>query len=452
MNIVVGIFFKVIIPLFSIGVIIFIHELGHFFVAKKRGIIVERFSIGFGPKLMTFKKKGTEYTVSLILFGGFVKFLGDDLTNKQEEVRRIPGSFYAASPQTRIYACLAGPIMNIILGFLIYCIIFLIGKPILVQESWTKVGNVIADSPAFQGGLIPGDEIVKINDKRVTMWKDLQYTIALSGDDRMELEVKRNNKMKTIEVVPQLNKDKGIRVIGILPQEIIKVKRVLEGGPAQKAGLLSGDIIFKVDDISVFLWSDLEKNISFSETPSHTITVIRDGEQKELVIEAQYDKELERYIIGFEREEVYIYFHPNPFSAVYNDITTIYRVLGALISRKISFGGLGGPVAIVRIMGVSAQISFVYFLSILALVCVNLGVVNLLPIPVLDGGHIIFSLAELVRKKPLHEKTMIIIQNTFVALLVTLILFITVNDVRKWIGKRSVPQEQVEAVEGQAGN
>ena len=419
------IFYNVIIPIIALGVVIFVHELGHFLVAIKRGIVVEKFSIGFGPKIFSFKRGSTEYCVSWIPFGGYVKFLGDELET-DDDAPPEKGSFYAASPMSRIYTAFSGPAVNLLFGLLLYTIVFIAGRPVLMMEYSTELGKIQKDSPAMQAGLMARDKIIAIAGKKTNKWITVLEEIALSTKDPLPITVDRNGTVITINVSPKVDPNFGIKRIGVSVWEHVVVG-VIKDSPAAKAGMMDKDEIITIEGSAIYSWEDLVQAISSNKKDEISLNILRDAE----IIDINVVPEIinERSMIGVVPMPEFMMVHPNPFNAFYHDIHQIFRMLHGLIFREVSPKGLAGPVGILQIMGAYARLGFINFLIILAMISINLGILNLLPIPVLDGGHILFSFIEIIKKKAIKKKTMIIFQNIFVTILIIMIVLVTYNDI-----------------------
>lgn len=422
------IFYSFIVPLCALGVVVFVHELGHFMVAKWCGIKVLKFSIGFGPKIISWKRNETEYQVSWLFFGGYVKFLGDEL--EEQDNTAIEGGFYSTSPFKRNLVCLAGPAMNLLFGFLIYCIIFLTGRPALLDDSTTVIGVVLSGSAAQEAGIQPGDKILSINQSAVSNWKEVINDIALSSRENLVLKIERQGQTMELTTVPRMDKEKGLRLIGISRMETLKVGDIQKDSPAEKAGLEKGDVILKCDGKFLYQWQALEDAFKAGKDKTLQLTVRRSGQETSLQFQVPsvWEDKDAGAISGMERDFDIVYEHPNPFHEMIRDIKNIFETLSALFARTVSAKGLAGPVGIIVLMGAFAKAGFVFFLGLIALISINLGVFNLLPIPVLDGGHMLFNTIEIVRRRALQKKTMILIQNIFVTILISFILFVTYQD------------------------
>lgn len=419
-------FFSFLIPVIALGVVVLVHELGHFLVARWCGIKVLKFSIGFGPKIFSWQRGETEYRVSWLFFGGYVKFLGDEPA--KDETHQIPGAYYYASPFRRILVCLAGPMMNLVFGFLIYTALFWIGRPVVLDETPTVIGSVAQGSPAEEAGLRMGDEILRIDGVHVATWKDIINGIALSRQDEVSLTVMRDYETVEHKVLPLMDKEKGIRFIGISKMEVIKVDQVQKDSPAENAGLRANDRIVGFSGQPVAQWEALIEAVQGNGARETTLDVERDDASLQLRVTPKWDSESKRFTIGFQRKIEFEYEYINPFVAMAQDIQGIFYTLGALFAGTVSLKGLAGPVGIVTLMGTFAEAGFIYLLGILALISVNLGVFNLFPIPVLDGGHVMFNGIEMIFRRAIPLKVIVWIQNVFVAALLLLLFFVTYQD------------------------
>jgi len=415
----------ILIAILAINILVLVHELGHFIVAKLRGITVEIFSIGFGPRVLGFNWRGTEYRLSLLLFGGYVKFKGDEL---EDQNRGIQGGFYTANPYSRILVCIAGGFFNVILAWVLYLVIFIQGKPVSEDFLNTIVGEVKEESIAQKIGILPGDKIIRINSKPVYTWEELVYSIAFSKTEEVTIELNRNGQMisKTTAMTP--DPETGIRMLGVYSKETIMVEQVVA-----ESGLKVGDNIIAVNGEKIFRLEPLIETIRDSEDKEITLTVIRDGQGLDIKAVPKKRQGEEYATIGFAPGTKWTIIYTKPWEQFWDDLVRTWRTLSGLITRNIPVKAISGPVGIIGIIGISLQVGWIPLLSIIALISLNLGIVNLLPIPVLDGGHIMFNLLEAIRKRPLSIKTIIRIQNVFTGLLVLLALYVTYNDILRWI-------------------
>lgn len=347
----ISFFIKTISVLFVFGILIFFHELGHFFVAKKLKVTVEKFSLGFGPALFKFKKGETEYAISAVPFGGYVKMAGESLN----ESKGKEGEFYSKSPVKRIAIVAAGPIMSFALAFVIfYMVVMTIGTTSLNPQA--KVGGLIEGNPAESVGIKKGDLIIAIGDLPINDWQQMSGIIKENPGE---------------EIFVTLEREKEILSFSITPKE-----EILSNG--QKVGQI--------------------------------------GIYPEVITEKS-----------------------NPVTAVYKSAETVgktsYMIISGLVDLirgKVSpKEALGGPIMIARITARLSEEGFLPVLNFTGLLSVVLGLLNLLPIPVLDGGVILFFIIEIIRKKPLSEKIQMIAQNIGLVLLIGIMLYATYNDSRR---------------------
>ncbi|MEW6620513.1 MAG: RIP metalloprotease RseP [bacterium] len=420
--------------LFVFGMAIFFHELGHFLAAKREGIKVERFSIGFPPKLFAFKRGETEYRIGAIPGGGYIKMAGE---NPEEELKGEPWEFRSASIKTRMKIVLAGPLLNFVLGFVLFSLIAILGIPTYSNI----VGKVVKDSPAQKAGILEGDKIIKVNNTLTNNWHELSKVI-LESSGMIELTISRNDKI--IKEKVKITKDIEL---GISPYVSTQIKNVIIGSPAYKSGLKEGDIITSINNQKVSQWEEMTQIIRKSPGKKLALSVQRGEKQMEIKIipaaKPDYDPEKKKEIkvgsIGIT--SCHQQYRVNPLVALWQGllqtlatIQLIFVIMGQLIIGGLSPKLLAGPIGIVQMSGEQAQLGFTALLSFLGMLSVNLGVINLLPLPVLDGGHVIFLTIEKIRGKAMSTKTQEVIQTIGITIIIALIIFVSQNDIRRWIG------------------
>lgn len=347
---------------FVFGILIFFHELGHFFVAKRLKVRVERFSFGFGPILFKIKHGETEYAISAVPFGGYVKMAGESLDEREGK----DYEFYSKSPLKRTAIVAAGPIMSFALAFLIFYIIIMIGG-ISVIGSDAKIGELIKDYPADKAGLQKGDEVIAINNKRIYDWEHMSKVINKKAGEEIEVMIRRNRGFSLLTLTPKeetLENGQTVGIIGIYPEIITK----------------------KVNPI---------------------IALYKSGE---IVARTTY--------------------------LAVNGLAELVR--GKVPAKE----ALGGPILIARITARLSERGILPVLNFAGLLSIILGVLNLLPIPILDGGFILFFAIEGIRKKPISEKTQIIAQHIGLAILLSIMLYATYNDLTRDYSKILPQSEQ----------
>jgi regulator of sigma E protease len=511
----------IILAILSLGFIIFIHELGHFLAAKRCGIRVDKFSIGFGPKLIGFKRGETEYCLSLLPFGGFVKMPGEN----PEERTGAAGEFSSASVENRMFVVIAGPVMNFAFGIIAFSLVYMITGEVISQSSQTtQIGFVADDSPAKMVGIQPGDEIVAINGKPIRKWEDLQTRILTQPGKELEIELIRNGQKQQLYVTPKRVDKKGIGEvgqIGVAPRQEVLVHSISAGSWAATTGLQPDDLIEMINGNPIYTHRDFYVAAQQSHDRQVTLGIRRGGESLIVnlhinwAITTEVQKESEAatagiqsgdQIVGINSEspldfdnlydQLYKLAQANPDQPIqfellrggekltamltpkvieenrvdlkglnwkesvsgleltepvriekYNVITAwgkgvqeswltvsrVFSTLGDLITKRISPRYLAGPIGIVTMTARIAQISFRDLLLFVGFISVNLGIVNLLPIPIADGGQMLFFTLEKLRGKPLGLRKQVIIQQVSIVLLIGLFLYITVYDILRVI-------------------
>jgi regulator of sigma E protease len=426
----------------ALGVVVFLHELGHFIVAKISGIGVEVFSIGFPPKILGFKRGETEYRISWIFFGGYVKLAGMDF-EEGVDPRGVKNGYFASPIGRRLAVCACGPLMNLLSAFIIYSYLFCAGFPIPSNMQSTIIGSVVENSPAERAGLKPGDKVLEVNGSPVKKWEEVTKSIVYSTLPSIDLSWSRDGKVFSKTIVPERDEKLKLKRIGILPTELISVD-VVEVSAAERGGIRSGDFIVSVDGEHLYSWMQLSDRIRASEGRRVLLGLMREGEPLEVAVVPRYNGELGYPSIGIKlrtslsmdelgKNGFVVYVRRNPFTWIASNVREMYLTLKGLISRTISPRGLAGPIGIIQIMSYSMRAGLRQFLYVMAFISVNLAILNLLPIPVLDGGHILLGVVEGIRRKPLSVKAMALVQNIFLAILIALMLFIFANDImRSW--------------------
>ncbi len=342
-----------------LGVLIFVHELGHFLVAKRAGVSVLKFSLGFGPKIAGFTRGGTEYLLSAIPLGGYVKMLGED---PKEEVADLERSFSAKPIGWRSLIILAGPGSNFLLAIAIFWVVFMVGVPTLT----TKVGEVMEGFPAREAGLLQGDRIAAIEGRPIEKWEELAKQIHQSPGRPVRLTVEREGQRFDVTVAPKATKQKNlfgeeqeIGLLGIAPAEEFLTERT---NPITAFGRA----VYKTYDLSVLI------------------------------------------------------------------LVTFGKLLQGVVPAKT----IGGPLLVAQMAGEQARLGILNLLFFTALLSINLAILNLLPIPILDGGHLFFALIEAARGKPVSLKKREMAQQVGLVLLVALMIFAFYNDIFRLLGKQ----------------
>jgi regulator of sigma E protease len=426
---------------FVLGVLIFVHELGHFLAARRIGVRVITFSLGFGPKLLSFRRGDTEYCVSAIPLGGFVKMAGETtdepLTGRADE-------FLSKSKWQRFQVLIMGPVMNIVLAFVLTWAVLLRGAemPAYLDQA-PVVGGVTAASPAERAGIRAGDRIVRVAGRQVSTWEQAGIAIGSNARREVAIELVRDGQTQTVRVTPDAEGKFEVGNIGVLPDSHPVVRGVVAGEPAQKVGLLYGDVVMAVNGERMLSGSQLSDAIARRPDQAITLTIKRQGVVRDVAVTPALRGKKGMIGIQIGNEETKI-IQPGPLQALtlslrknYEYGGVIFQTLGGLLTRQTSPKQLMGPVAIAQLSGEYAALGIIPLLSLMAMISLNLGILNLLPIPVLDGGHIFIMAIEAVARRDFSAKVK---ENMLLAgFVVLMLLMVTViyNDLMRiqWIQK-----------------
>lgn len=508
--------------IFVIGILVLIHEFGHFLVAKRSGVRVEKFSLGFGKKLFGFRRGETQYQLCALPLGGFVKMFGEggegsfiveeitadspahkagftdgdkiieiegyDLTSipsgkelegklkskpgaefkfiieredKQFEIKagpdalegstvysesEYPRSFSKQSILSRLGIIVAGPFMNLVFPFVLMPIVFMIGiaVPAYLEKSPT-IEYVAKDSAAEKAGFMPGDSISQINDKHVDTWRDVRFAFAENLGSLVVVKVDRGGVSKSISMKAPTTPG-GIEDAGIaLPLKAV-VGKLMTDAPAQKAGVKVGDRIVEINGQPVANWYQMASIISKRPDQEITLLIQRDTEKISIKMKPMLIGESGRGIIGIEPlAEVTLKKYGFLDSIVEGiktagqlvvDITNlllkfVYKLVTGQLSMSAAKSTIGGPIAIAQMSGAALQSGISTLLQFTVYISISLGLINLFPIPVLDGGHVVYLTLEAIRRRPLSIKTLEITQRIGFVFLIMLMLLAVYNDINR---------------------
>jgi regulator of sigma E protease len=394
---------------FVLGVLVFVHELGHFLVARWHGVRVLTFSLGFGPKLLSFRRGDTEYCLSAIPLGGYVKMAGE---NPEDQPQGAADEFLSKTKWQRFQILFAGPAMNMILAVVLLAVVLSQGDRVLAFLSRPAViGVVQAGSAAEQGGMQPGDEVIRINGREVRTWEDLEVGVTSRAERDVEFVVRRGGAERTLTLRPTTTKvplqsDTTFEVgtIGVLPDTYPIVDAVNPNDPAEKAGMQKGDVILSIEGRRMVYSRNVSEALRARAGQPTEIRVRRAG--AEVPITVTPEQRGAAAIIGITLGNETITYTPGPIEAlglsVKRNIATaglILVTLGELFTGDASPRQLMGPVGIAQLSGASAREGWVELFALMASISLNLGLLNLLPIPVLDGGHMAIMGMEAVARR-----------------------------------------------------
>jgi len=439
----------------TIAILVFVHEFGHFAAAKLCGMRADVFAIGFGKRLFGWNKiKGftfgdlpkdfdgqghTDYRLCLLPLGGYVKIAGMvdesmdvDFANKEPQ----PYEFRAKPVWMKVVVITAGVLMNLLLAWIIFW-----GRNFFQEKQITKttsIGFVIPDSPADSIGFVAGDKILAVNGKSVDNWETLNEELFINtlGQD-LSLKIERNGKVERISFprskIPDETTDRFL-----LPEGLSKpiIKGVLENSPAQEVGILTDDMLLKLNEIPVYSSSQVTQLIKKNKDKAINILLTRNRDTLDVAVTPNKKGEIGIYIGHDFTGEIDYQSHGflEAFYLGWLDIVKMtnltFTMLGKVIGGEIEFGkAFGGPVKIAQFAAQSADTGIVSFLYFLALLSLSLAIINILPFPVLDGGHLIIILIEGITKREIPVKVKIAIQNTGFVILLLLMAFIIYNDI-----------------------
>jgi regulator of sigma E protease len=424
-----------------LGVLIFVHELGHFLAARRIGVRVLTFSLGFGPKLLKFKRGDTEYCVSAIPLGGYVKMAGE---NPEDARTGASDEFLSKSKWQRFQVLIMGPVMNLALALVVMAFVLYQGAdvPAFTQQQ-VVVGSVEADSPAQKAGILPGDHITRVGTVPVETWEEFGLETVTKANRPVKLTLIRDGKTMEVEVVPEAVGKYEEGVTGVIPPLRPQVASVQPGEPAEAAGLRTGDVILAVNGEKPITHARVIEIIRANENKPLQFEIEREGATQVLAVTPKKTADLVRIGAQIRELEVRI-IQPNLLEAFklsaqrnYDWAKLIVRTLAGLFTRDTPVKQLMGPVAIAGLSGEAAQAGWIQLFSLMAMISLNLGLLNLMPIPVLDGGHItILALEGLSRRDfsmRVKEKMLL---GGFVLLLMLMVTVIY-NDLARiqWIQK-----------------
>jgi regulator of sigma E protease len=429
---------------------IFVHELGHFLAARRRGVRVERFSIGFGPAIWKWRSKdGVEYRLSWLPLGGYVALpqLADlsAIEGASElDVVALPPISYA----TKMVVFAAGAFFNVLFAFALACVVWVIGQQTSEDFASTRIGYVaenitlpdgsIVPSPARAAGLRVGDVIRAIDGETVKDWPELLQTLVTSSgmtvDGRREavFTIERGGKTSDIVVFPRLLTEDRMRKVGISAAYTPIVAEVPEKSYARQLGLQVGDTLTELEHEPLLNLATIYDRLQEKPAREFTLTVRRNGQPVNVTVPADRPRETAG-VFGASFRIATSLTHPDPFSQIASQAKMTFRLLLSLFQphSDITVSKLNGPVGIGKIFWDASEAGFRYVLWIAILVNVNLAIFNLLPIPVLDGGQMLFATIARVRGRALPPTLVATTQSIFMALLLTLILYVSVFDVQR---------------------
>jgi len=435
---------KILTGIIALGLVVIIHELGHFIAARFCGVEVETFSIGWGPVLLRKKIGTTEYRLSALPLGGYCGMKGEHAFTEalEKNLDSIPtenGSFYGVHPFKRIIIAFSGPLANLCFAVIVLAFVSAAGS------SYESYSNQIAPASMYDGTtgspidiarLIEGDRIVSLDDKKTDNYSDIQQFIVTHPQEKIQVAYERDGKIFSTTLIPNLDLKTGGGKIGIYPYIPLVVGTVKKGSNAETVGIKSGDQITAVNGITVLHYMQFAALLK-DKPEQVTITVNRNGllfESKLIMLYS--DKGIPETGINWKTETViipgtdFINSVKNGFTETWNTLALTVKSIGLLFRGVDLSEAVSGPVRITMMIGEVAQTSLIGVAQLLSIICVSLFLMNLLPIPILDGGLILFSLIEIVNRKPLKPKTLYYVQFIGIAFIGFLFIFALFGDIR----------------------
>ncbi len=425
-----------------IGAMILIHELGHYWAARLFNVRVDTFSFGFGPRLFGFRRGDTDFRFSPILFGGYVKMAGDQ-PGDESAALNDPGAFLAKPRWQRLIIAAAGPLMNIILAVAILTGLFMVRFPKLPNNPDPVIGYVAPNSPAAKAGVQAGDRIVQIDNAVDPTWEDVEMRTIASAQHNVDVWTERNGQRQHFNITPKLDPKTGAGIVGWSEQMQIEVASVVPAMGAEKAGLQKGDVLEKVNGQPIRSVENLHDVIASENGAPVNITYLRDGTTGHATVQPRRS-ELdgpERWMIGVQLTPR-ITIEQLSFPAALGEsvrqnakgASMIYTMLKGIAEHKMSSKSLTGPIGIAQLSGEAAREGAGVFFGLMATVSLNLAILNLLPIPILDGGVIVLLLIEMFMRRDLSMRVREAVLKAGFVFLMAVVVFVLYNDITKLAG------------------
>jgi len=421
-----------------IGVMILIHELGHYWAARFFDVRVDAFSFGFGPRLFGFKKGETDFRFSAILFGGYVKMAGQE---PGDENANDPRAFLAKPRWQRLIISFAGPFMNIVLAIGLLAVVFMVHYEKLPNKPNPVIGYVVPDGAAAKAGLREGDQIVQIDNKVDPTWQDIAILGGAKAGFPLDVWYVRDGKRNHVTLTPVKDRQSGSGMVGWAESNEIEIGSVEPGSGAERAGLKRDDILVSVNGQPIRSTPKLPDIINATSGKPVELEFKRDGQLHQVTVTPARKKDAEGWKIGVGIQTKRIITKlPLPEALAESvrenakDASLIYTLLRGIVEHRMSAGSMMGPIGIAQVSGEAARGGVVPFVGLMAAVSLNLAVFNLLPIPILDGGVILLLLIEMFMRRDLSLRVK---ENVFKAgfvFLMAVVAFVIYNDISKLAG------------------
>lgn len=424
-----------------LGILVLVHEWGHFIVARKSGVRVEVFSIGFGPALARLSRGGTEYKIAAIPLGGYVKMAGDQ---PGEDGAEAPDGYLAQPRWKRAAIVLAGPAMNMVLALVLAPVIYMVGVP--EPTHWEEPARIgwVAEAPEKMDmgpvdRLPPGARITAVEESSIETWRQLQTALSVREG---EVPLRYRMPAGAVSTVVLRQPEPGALLAVLLPPMPPVIHRVMDGSAADAAGLEPADRIVGIGGEPVEHWMEIRRLTERSGGEPVTVAVEREAERIVVSLTPRYDETSERHLIGIARQESrevrqygVVDSFGKGFERVGEMVGLTFKVLKDLVTGELGLKALGGPVMIAQGAGDAARAGLGAFLNFMVFISIQLAVLNMLPIPVLDGGHLFVMGIETVIRRPLPDRWVELAQWMGLGLLILLMLYVTRNDILRFWGE-----------------
>jgi regulator of sigma E protease len=420
-----------------IGIMILIHELGHYWAARYFDVRVETFSFGFGPRLFGFRKGETDFRFSAILYGGYVKMAGEQLG---EEAGSDPRSLLAKPRWQRLIIAAAGPFMNVLLAVAVLTGLFMVRFPKLPVVHSPLIGYVLPDSAAAKAGFREGDRIVQIDDKTNPTWDDIRFKEMGNPGRTLNVAIDRDGRRELLTLTPKFDDKLGVGTAGWYEEMQVQIAGVDETKDAVKEGLRPGDTLISVNGQPIRSLSKLATVINAAGGQPVSLVYERAGQKHSVkVTPVQSDMVGQpRWVIGVTIEPKMIITQLSfpdafreSFKANVRSAGLIYKFLQGIVERKMSARSIEGPIRIAQLSGEAAREGPIAFLELMSMVSLNLAIFNLLPIPILDGGVILLLIIEMLLRRDLSLQVKEAVIKVGFVFLMAVVMFVIYNDISK---------------------
>lgn len=440
------------------GAAVFIHEWGHYWMARRRGLKVEAFAIGFGPKIFGWKKDGIDYSWRWIPAGGFVRIpqmiTSEALEGKQaEDAEPIP----PADPLSKILVAFAGPFMNLVFAFAIATVLYFVGLPVLIDPS--IIGYVDPASAEGKLGIQEGDRIVRVNGTPTKSWQQVQEATIFAKTNMIPVVIERDGQQKTYLLEAKASDLIGGKFLSLDSRDHPEIADVFDG-PAKEAGVHPKDVVTRFGGVTVSGVKQLQSLIKERGGVKTEMEVERDGKRVQLSVTPRGDKGTGLLNVALGSSSVNVYEvqkpGPLPWESIREVIHKTFATLNAVFfeSKKTGVGpkDLSGPIGIFALLASQVNVDYRLALNFLVLLNVNLAILNLFPLPVLDGGHIVMAIIERVIRRPLPAKLQEYATTAFAVLLISFMVFISFQDIKRFKLFRSMFQQENQIESGAAAS